>query len=64
MGLYGRVDDVRWTLAGRAVQLVEWDRTHALLRALRHAHRTGGRRSGPGAARRAACWPSPGWRRR
>jgi NAD+ diphosphatase len=28
MGLYGRVDDVRWTLAGRAVQLVEWERTH------------------------------------
>jgi NAD+ diphosphatase len=27
MGLYGRVDEVRWTLAGRAVQLVEWDRT-------------------------------------
>lgn len=27
MGLYGRVDDVRWTLAGRAVQLVEWERT-------------------------------------
>ncbi len=27
MGLYGRVDDVRWTLAGRAVQLVEWART-------------------------------------
>ena len=27
MGLYGRVDDERWTLAGRAVQLVEWDRT-------------------------------------
>lgn len=27
MGLYGSVDDVRWTLAGRAVQLVEWDRT-------------------------------------
>lgn len=27
MGLYGRVDDVRWTLAGRAVQLVEWSRT-------------------------------------
>ena len=27
MGLYGRVDDVRWTLAGRAVQLVDWDRT-------------------------------------
>lgn len=27
MGLYGRVDDARWTLAGRAVQLVEWDRT-------------------------------------
>ena len=28
MGLYGRVEDVRWTLAGRAVQLVEWARTH------------------------------------
>lgn len=28
MGLYGRVDDVRWTLAGRAVQLVAWERTH------------------------------------
>jgi len=27
MALHGRVDDVRWTLAGRAVQLVEWDRT-------------------------------------
>ena len=27
MGLYGRVDDARWTLAGRAVQLVEWERT-------------------------------------
>ena len=27
MALYGRVEDVRWTLAGRAVQLVEWDRT-------------------------------------
>ena len=28
MGLHGRVDDMRWTLAGRAVQLVEWERTH------------------------------------
>jgi NAD+ diphosphatase len=28
MALYGRVDDVRWTLAGRGVQLVEWARTH------------------------------------
>ncbi|HJR25195.1 MAG TPA: NAD(+) diphosphatase [Acidimicrobiales bacterium] len=28
MALHGRVEDVRWTLAGRAVQLVEWDRTH------------------------------------
>jgi len=27
-GLHGRVEEVRWTLAGRAVQLVEWDRTH------------------------------------
>jgi NAD+ diphosphatase len=28
MGLHGRVDDVRFAMAGRAVQLVEWDRTH------------------------------------
>lgn len=28
MGLHGLVEDVRWTLAGRAVQLVEWERTH------------------------------------
>ena len=27
MGLYGRVDELRWTLAGRAVQLIEWERT-------------------------------------
>ena len=26
--LYGRVDEHLWTLAGRAAQLVEWDRTH------------------------------------
>ena len=26
--LYGRVDEQIWTLAGRAAQLVEWDRTH------------------------------------
>ena len=26
--LWGTVDEVRWRLAGRAVQLVEWDRTH------------------------------------
>ena len=28
MALHGRVDDLRWTVAGRAVQLVEWERTH------------------------------------
>lgn len=28
MELHGRVEDVRWTLAGRAIQLVEWERTH------------------------------------
>lgn len=27
--LWGRVDEARWKLAGRAVQLVEWQRTHA-----------------------------------
>jgi NAD+ diphosphatase len=26
--LYGRLDETEWTIAGRAVQLVEWDRTH------------------------------------
>lgn len=26
--LYGQVDDLVWTMAGRAVQLVEWARTH------------------------------------
>jgi NAD+ diphosphatase len=26
--LYGRIDEHLWTLAGRAAQLVEWDRTH------------------------------------
>ena len=28
MGLWGQVDDSTWTVAGRAVQLVEWERTH------------------------------------
>ncbi len=28
MGLWGQVDDTVWTVAGRAVQLVEWQRTH------------------------------------
>ena len=28
MGLWGQVDDTTWTVAGRAVQLVEWARTH------------------------------------
>jgi len=28
MGLWGQVDDMTWTIAGRAVQLVEWERTH------------------------------------
>lgn len=36
-GLYGRVEETRWTLAGRAVQLVDWDRNH------RHCGRCGGR---------------------
>ncbi len=25
---YGQMDELTWTIAGRAVQLVEWDRTH------------------------------------
>ena len=28
MGLWGQVDDITFTVAGRAVQLVEWERTH------------------------------------
>jgi len=27
-GLYGRLDDAQFALAGRALQLVDWDRTH------------------------------------
>jgi NAD+ diphosphatase len=27
-GLYGRLDEVEWVVAGRAVQIVEWSRTH------------------------------------
>jgi NAD+ diphosphatase len=28
MGLFGQLDELRWIVAGRAVQLVAWDRTH------------------------------------
>ncbi|MDP1792924.1 MAG: NAD(+) diphosphatase [Acidimicrobiales bacterium] len=28
MALYGKVDDERWTVGGRAVQMIEWRRTH------------------------------------
>ena len=28
MGLWGQVDETMWTVAGGAVQLVEWERTH------------------------------------
>ncbi len=28
MGLWGQVEEAMWTIAGRAVQLVEWERTH------------------------------------
>lgn len=28
MGLWGQVDDITFTIAGRAVQLIEWERTH------------------------------------
>lgn len=28
MGLYGKIDDERWVVAGRALQLIEWRRTH------------------------------------
>ncbi|HEX2384671.1 MAG TPA: NAD(+) diphosphatase [Acidimicrobiales bacterium] len=28
MGLWGQTDETTWTIAGRAVQLVEWERTH------------------------------------
>ncbi len=27
-GLYGRLDDLMYSVAGRAFQIVEWDRTH------------------------------------
>jgi NAD+ diphosphatase len=28
MALYGRLDETRWAVAGMAVQIVDWDRTH------------------------------------
>ena len=40
--LYGRVDEHLWTLAGRAAQLVEWDRTHL------HCGRCGSPERAPG----------------
>ncbi len=42
MGLYGKVDDERWTIAGRAVQLVEWRRTHRYCGRCASADRAGG----------------------
>ena len=61
--LWGRVDEVRWKLAGRAVQLLEWQRTHAF------CGRCGARTepsagSGPAGARSVACWRSRAWLRR
>jgi NAD+ diphosphatase len=63
MGLHGQVEDVRWTLAGRAVQLVEWERTH------RFCGRCGTppsrrRATALAAAPRAGCSRSRGSRRR
>ncbi len=58
---YGRVDEVDWTIAGRAVQLVEWARTAPVLWPLRNTDRGGRGRAGdavPGVS--AARVPSSG----
>ena len=61
--LWGALDEVTWTVAGRAVQLVEWQRTHRFCgRCATATEPARGER-----ARRcpaAGSSPSPGWRRR
>ena len=58
MSLHGRVGEQRWAIAGRAVQLVEWARTH------RYCGRCASRPSrrlvnGRDAAPAADSWPFP-----
>ena len=61
MGLWGSVDDVVWTVAGRAVQLVEWDRTHRYCGRCATPTERGRRRAGPAVPGvRAARLPPPG----
>ena len=64
MSLYGRTSERRWAVAGRAVQLVEWARTHRLLRPLRHRDRGGARRAGATVPGLPACSRSHDSRRR
>ena len=61
--LWGSVDEATWYLAGRAVQLIEWRRTHRFCgRCGTETEEAPG--SAPGSARRAACSPTRAWRRR
>jgi len=53
--LYGKLDELRFTIAGRAVQIVEWDRTH------RHCGRCGAATT-LGAEERVRICPSCGLR--
>ena len=53
MGLWGQVDDSLWTIAGRAVQLIEWQRTH------RYCGRCG-RETEPASGERAKRCPACG----
>ncbi len=57
--LWSSVDEPTWALAGRAVQLVEWQRNHRVLRSLRHADGRRPRRAGAEVPRvRAARLPA------
>ena len=61
--LWGSVDEPTWVVAGRAVQLVEWRRTHRTADAAGRPPRRC-RGSGPADARRAPCSRTRGWHRR
>ena len=64
MGLWGQVDETMWTIAGRAVQLVEWERTHRFCGRCGTPTEPLAGRAGPPLSRRAGCSRSRGWRPR
>jgi NAD+ diphosphatase len=55
---FGRTSEAEWLVAGRAVQLVEWARTHRFCGRVAH-RRSSNRASERCVALRAGCWRSP-----